>query len=126
MKILLFLLVFFSTCKKSESTLDNFCNSLEKTIEKKKILTFKNASKDSMTFYFKFFYADFLKVYKDSSNQKKLNNYFESINIGDREDFKIYYLCSVFHSKLNRKIFNTDTIINDYKYQILILNKPNQ
>lgn len=120
---LISLLVVQLSCTKYDNTLDTFFEKLEKSIDSRKILEFKNSPKDSLYHNFKNIKIEFYKVYDDSIQHSKLNDFFNFVKRdSDKIDYyKIDFLIFAFHSKLNNNNFNYDKILLDTKNAMMKL-----
>ena len=112
--VVLSILMFSNiSCKNKDMPIDNFFYSLENSIDRHKLIIFKNAPRDSALFYFKEFENDFLKIYQDSAQSMICNNFLNSIHVANHTETRVYFLCFAFHARLNHQTFNSNEIMQE-------------
>jgi hypothetical protein len=110
-------------CHKQFSPIDRFFDEAEKTINKNNLIAFKQASTDSIRFYFNDPMDDFHLVYRDSSMQKLLNEFFSKAKISNYNEDRIAFLRHAFHYRINNRKFDIQKITFDVKNDYILFEK---
>lgn len=115
LKVIAFLLlVINNACHSYNTDIDPFFNKLQHSVEESKIQAFRNAPKDSIVYYFEKFENTFRNLYNDPAEKAKIDMFLLENDGVTRITGKYYYLCFIFHAKLNHERINNNEIMKAF------------